>query len=83
MDIDISYPASTSDYLAFGTSPICDRLYTEGLFAPGLTIYGNNTYMNTPYMTSPFKDVSSVMKDDYNIPFPDSKSILNVLLECW
>ena len=47
LDIDISHPASTSDYLAFGTSPICTLLDIKGFLAPGLTIYGDNLYMNT------------------------------------
>ena len=54
MDINISHPASTSDYLAFGTSPICKLLETSGYLAKGLAIYGDNAYMNAPYMVTPF-----------------------------
>ena len=61
--IDISYPAITLDYLAFGTSDIFDLLETPGFLAEGLTIYGDNAYVNTPYMISPYKVVSSGPKD--------------------
>ena len=30
IDIDISHPARTSDYLAFATSPICQKLEKKG-----------------------------------------------------
>ena len=78
LDIDITHPDSTSDYLAFGTSPICTLLETEGFLSPGLTIYGDNTYMNTPYMTPPFKSISSGVKDAYN--FYHSQVQINI--EC-
>ena len=57
LDIDIAHLASTSDYLAFRTSPICTLLETKGFLDPGITIYGDNVYMNTIYMASPFKSI--------------------------
>ena len=66
MAIDSSHPTTTSGYLSFGASYICDLLETKGFLAEGLTIYGDNTYVNMPYMTSPFKAVSSEPQDAYN-----------------
>ena len=39
LDIDIAHPASTSDYLVFGTSDICKNIDTPGLLSEGLSIY--------------------------------------------
>ena len=78
MFIDIAHPASTSDYLSFGSSTICKRLETVGFLADGLTIYGDNAYVNTPYMTLPFKGVSGGVKDAYN--FYHSQIRINI--EC-
>ena len=50
--MDISHPASTPDYLAFGTPPICKKLETEGSLC-GLYIYGDNAYANTLDITTP------------------------------
>ena len=76
--IDISHPASTSDYLSFGTSSICKLLESPGFLAPGLTIYGDNAYVNTPVMTSPFKAVTSGIRDAYNF----YHSQLRINIEC-
>ena len=65
LDIDISYSTSTSDYLAFATSPICKLLENPGFLVDGLSIYGDNAYVNVPYMVTPFKAVSSGVKDPY------------------
>ena len=78
MAIDISHPATTSDYLAFGTSDICVLLEKQGFLAEGLTVYGDNAYANTPYMTSPCKAVSCGPKDAYN--FYHSQIRINI--EC-
>ena len=63
--INISHPASTSDYLSFGTSRLCKLLESSGFLAPGLTIFSDNAYVNTPVMTSSFKAVTSGIKDAY------------------
>ena len=78
LDIDIAHPASTSDYLAFGTSPMCKLLETPEFLAKGVTIYGDNAYANTHYMTSPFKAISSGPRDAYN--FYHSQIRINI--EC-
>ena len=78
LDIHVAHPASTSDYLAFATSPICKLLETPGFLAEGLCIYGDNAYINAPYMTTPFKAVSSGVKDAYNF----YQSQLRINIEC-
>ena len=78
LSIDISYPASTSDYLSFGSSTMCKILESTGFLANGLTIYGDNAYVNTPKMTTPFKAVSFGIKDAYNF----YHSHLRINIEC-
>ena len=78
LDIDIAHPASTSDYLAFATSPICKLLEKPGFLADGLSIYGDNAYVNAPYMVTPFKAVSSGVRDAYNF----FQSQLRINIEC-
>ena len=78
IDIDISHPASTSDYLAFGTSPICKELEKPGFLVEGLCLYGDNAYVNAPYMVTPFKAVSSGPKDGFNF----YQSQLRINIEC-
>ena len=78
LDINISHPASTSDYLSFGTSTICNLLEKEGFLCPGLSIYGDNAYINTPYMTTPFKSVSGGYKDAFNF----FHSQIRINIEC-
>ena len=76
IDIDILHPASTLDYLAFATSPICHKLEKKVFIVEGLSIYGDNAYVNAPYMVTPFKAVSSVPKDAYN--FYQSQLHINI-----
>ena len=78
IDVEISHPASTSDYLAFVTSKISHKLESKGLLREGLSIYGDNAYMNSPFMTTPFKAVSCGVRDAYN--FYHSQLRINV--EC-
>ena len=66
IDIDISHPASTLDYLAFATSPICQALETNSALVEGLNIYDDIAYGNAPYMVTPFKAVSSGPKDTFS-----------------
>jgi hypothetical protein len=66
LDVSICHPGSTSDYLAFATSPLKHKLERPGFLAPGLVLFGDNAYVNTNYMVTPFKAVSSGPKDDYN-----------------
>ena len=66
LDIDIAHPASISDYLSFGTSPIFTLLKTLGFLCDGLTIYSDNVYVNIPYTTSPFETIPSGPTDAHN-----------------
>ena len=66
IDVKISHPASTSDYLAFATSRINKNLEKVGFVAEGFCIYGNNAYMNSPFMATPFKAVHEGIHDAYN-----------------
>lgn len=65
--IDISQPASTSDYLTFCTSHLLNhQLLKYGFLKPGLTLFGDNAYVNTEFMTTPFKAVSGGELDAFN-----------------
>ena len=49
IDIDISHPANTSDYLAFCTSSILSNLEKDKFLKPDFCLYGDNTYVNTKF----------------------------------
>ena len=66
IDVNISHPVSTLDYLAFGTSKINSKLEEPVFLCKGLCIYGDNAYMNCAYMTTPFKAVSGGLRNAYN-----------------
>ena len=64
--ISVQHPASASDYLAFVTSSLYQKL-TEGTGLPdGYCLYGDNAYVNETYMAVPFPNTSSGPKDAYN-----------------
>jgi DDE superfamily endonuclease len=66
LDIYLGHPASTSDYLAFSSSPLYCKLEQKGFMKPGLCIFGDNAYVNTLYMATPYKSVRDGAKDAYN-----------------
>ena len=76
--VDISHPASTSNFLSFGSSSICKLIKSPRFLAPGLLIYGDSVYVNIPVMTSPWKAVSRRKKDTFN--FYHSQIRINI--EC-
>ena len=78
LDIEIRHPAATSDYLAFATSDICQKLQTKGFLKKGLSIYGDNAYMKTFFMTVPHKGATSGPKDAFNF----YHSQLRIHIEC-
>ena len=78
IDVDISHPASTSDFLTFGTSKINSKLEEPGFLCKGLCIYGDNAYMNCVYMTTLFKAVCGGTHDAYNF----YHSQLRINIEC-
>ena len=67
IDIDVSRPASTSDYLTFCTSSILSNLTKDNFLKPGFCLYGDNAYINTKFMACPFKEISFGPKDGYNV----------------
>ena len=80
IDVDISHPATTSDYLAFCTSSILIDLEKDWFLKSVFCLYGDNAYVNTNFMASPFKGTSSGPKDACNFSSHKYESILNVLL---
>ena len=78
-DTDASHPASTSNYLAFITSNICNLLGKTGFLCDGLSLFGDNKYINTPYYTtSPLKAASKGPKDVFNL----YHSQIRINIEC-
>ena len=79
LDMDISQPASTSDFLTFCTCSLLKKLQTPGFLFPGLTLFGDGAYVNTSFMTSPFKGVvEGGLKDAFNF----YHSSLRITIEC-
>ena len=67
IDVSILHPASASDYLAFVTSSLSERLSSEATRLPeGYCLYGDAAYVNESFMAVPIGKVSSGPKDDYN-----------------
>ena len=77
IDIDISHPGATSNYLAFATSSLKQKLDTTNLLGKGEYCFGDNAYVNTLFMVTPFKSVD-VDQDHYN--FYHSQVQINI--EC-
>jgi DDE superfamily endonuclease len=66
LDFYLGHPASTSDYLAFSSSPLYCKLETKGIMKLGLCLFGDNAYVNNLYMATPYKSVKEGEKDAYN-----------------
>jgi DDE superfamily endonuclease len=78
LDVSISHPASTSDFLAFSTSKLQKKIETPGFLAEGLCIFGDAAYVNNEYFMTPFKNVKSGIKDTFNF----YHSQLRINIEC-
>jgi hypothetical protein len=78
LDVSISHPASTSDFLAFSTSKLQKKIERPGFLAPGLCIFGDNAYVNNSYFMTPFKNVKGGSKDAFNF----YHSQLRINIEC-
>ena len=78
VDVQISHPAATSDYLAFATSDLKSKLEQSGFLAPGLVLFGDNAYGNSPYMVTPFKGKVTEDQDAFNF----YHSQLRIQVEC-
>jgi DDE superfamily endonuclease len=78
LDVSIYHPGSTSDYLAFVTSPLYHKLERPDFLAPGLAIFGDGAYSANHYMVTPFKMAKSGSKDVFNF----YQSQLRIRIEC-
>jgi DDE superfamily endonuclease len=78
LDVPIYHPGSTSDYLAFVTSPLYHNQEKPGFLAPGLAIFGDGAYSSNRYMVTPFKMAHSGSKDVFNF----YQSQLRIHLAC-
>lgn len=79
VDVEISHPGSTSDYLAFATSNLKAKIEQPGFLAPGLVLFGDNAYGNSEYMVTPYKG-SRVGSTEDNFNFYHSQ--LRIHVEC-
>ena len=60
--IDMQWPGSTSDYMAWVTSDLCmslEKNYKTKTILAGYTLVGDNAYVKTPYMSVPLKGKQS------------------------
>ena len=65
--VDIRWPGSTSDYMAWMTSDLCGRLEDgDSLLLDGKCIVGDNAYVKKNYMSVPHKGIVSQYDDAYN-----------------
>jgi hypothetical protein len=79
LDVEISHPGSTSDFLAFATSDLKEMLERPGFLSPGLVMFGDNAYTNSQYMVTPFKGTHN---DDGKDAFNFYHSQLRIKVEC-
>ena len=77
IDVDISHPGATSNYLAFVVGSLKQKLHDGQLLAPGKFIFGDNAYVNTQYMVTPYK-TGDEFEDHYNF----YHSQLYITVEC-
>ncbi|CAB9524784.1 unknown protein [Seminavis robusta] len=78
LDINVSHPGSTSDYLAWISCKLHHQIEKPGFMKEGLCIFGDNAYVNTPTMATPYKAVGSGPKDAYNY----YHSNVRITIEC-
>jgi len=79
LDVVMEHPASTSDFLAFTTSPLYHQMEVKGFLAPGLCLFGDNAYVNCHYMATPFRSSAvGTAEDNYNY----FHSQLRIRIEC-
>ena len=69
--IDMCWPGSTADYIAWVTSCLClDIELSLSSVLPkikrGLTLIGDNAYVKTEYMAVPIKGAKTEVEDSYN-----------------
>lgn len=64
IDIDISHPGATANYLAFSVLSLEEKL-ESGLLEKNHYLFGDTAYVNTEYMVTPFANATG-SKDAYN-----------------
>ena len=64
--IDISWPGSTADYMAWVTSDLYTKIESNGLNKLGMTLLGDNAYVKSRNMTIPVKGAKTHVQDAYN-----------------
>ena len=69
--IDLSWPGSTADYMAWVTSAMCQEMElsltsSKPKLKKGLTLVGDNAYVKTKYMAVPIKGCKTEIEDSYN-----------------
>jgi DDE superfamily endonuclease len=81
LDLSLQYGASTSDFFAFNSSCLREKLEEENFLCPGFHLFGDNAYVNTYYMATPYPGQNSNTdrsKDDYNF----FHSSIRINIEC-
>jgi hypothetical protein len=66
--LDISWPGSTADYMAWVTSDLYADIENplKKIILPGFTLLGDNAYVKNSFMSVPFKGTVQEDKDSYN-----------------
>ena len=87
LDVDLSHPASTSDFLAWSMCELKRNMDGPGFLAPGLRLFGDLAYSNRSHMATPHKNVRSGSKDDYNYYHSQVRIRIEcsfgMLVNCW
>ncbi|GFH51714.1 hypothetical protein CTEN210_08189 [Chaetoceros tenuissimus] len=81
LDLSILFGGSSSDLIAFESSPIRQKLEQPGFLADGLCLFGDNAYVNTKFMATPYVKSHrgwSDLHDNYNF----YHSQLRINIEC-
>jgi hypothetical protein len=90
--IDLKWPGSTADYMAWITSDLCQGIeISSGTPLPkikkGLMFVGDNAYVKTEYMAVPIKGAKTKVKDSYNFYQSQLRITIEqafgVLVHCW
>lgn len=64
--ISIKYVGSTSDYLAWSTSDLPEKLSVPDVLLSGHTLFGDSAYCKEPYTATPINGAKGGYKDAYN-----------------
>jgi hypothetical protein len=78
LEVWITHPGSSSDFIAFVRSDFYRRLTSPGFLESSLALFGDNAYVSTDTLVSPFKGARVGPKDDFNF----YHSQLRINIEC-